>query len=140
MSFTVLKDGICFMRLKSSDQKKGIMQLLSLVSTIRGTKLNVKTPATMLRNTAFPQIYCNVKVCDVCKKKSVRCNRKATFHYNGKLLEVFRAGLNESEYNYVDSKLHFYLKYHVAATDMKPLCKKKRHFKQCVPRVYRAWG
>jgi len=35
--------------------------LLSLVSTIRGTKLKVKTPATMLTKTAFPQINWNVK-------------------------------------------------------------------------------
>jgi len=35
--------------------------LLSLVSTIRGTKLKVKTRATTLTKTAFPQINCNVK-------------------------------------------------------------------------------
>jgi len=36
--------------------------LLSLVSTIRGTKLKVKTFATTLTKTAFrPQINCNVK-------------------------------------------------------------------------------
>jgi len=35
---------------------------MSLVSTIRGTKLKVKTPATTLTKTAFhPQINCNVK-------------------------------------------------------------------------------
>jgi len=34
---------------------------LSLVSTIRGTKLKVKTPATTLTKTAFPQINHNVK-------------------------------------------------------------------------------
>jgi len=34
---------------------------LSFVSKIRGTKLKVKTPATTLTKTAFPQIYCNVK-------------------------------------------------------------------------------
>jgi len=32
---------------------------------------------------------------DVCKKKNVRCNRKATFHYKGMLQKFFRAGLNE---------------------------------------------
>ena len=41
---------------------------------------------------------------DACKKKSVRCSRKATFHYKGKLQEVFRDGLNEIKYDYVDSK------------------------------------
>jgi len=35
--------------------------LLSLVSTIRGTKLKVKTPATTLTKTASPQIKSNVK-------------------------------------------------------------------------------
>jgi len=58
----------------------------------------------------------------------VRCNRKATFHCKGKLQEVFRAGLNEIKYDYVDSKQHFYLQYHVAATDMKTLCKKQTAF------------
>jgi len=98
-------------------RKKGIVQLLSLVSTIRGTKLKVKTPATTPTKTASPQINCNVKGCDACKKKSVRCDRKATFHYKVKLQEVFRAGLNEIKYAYVDSKQHFYLQYHVAATE-----------------------
>jgi len=51
----------------------------------------------------------------------VPCNRKATFHYKGKLQEVFRAGLNEIEYDYVDSKQRFYPQYHAAATDMKAL-------------------
>jgi len=55
----------------------------------------------------------------------VRCNRKAAFHYKGKLQKVVRAGLNEIKYDYVDSKQHFYLQYHVAATDMKALCKKQ---------------
>ena len=49
----------------------------------------------------------------------MRCNRKATFHYKGKLQEVFRAGLNEIKYDYVDSKQHFYLRYNVGATNMK---------------------
>jgi len=53
----------------------------------------------------------------------MQCNRKATFHYKGKLQEVFRAGLNEIKYDYLDSKQHLYLQYHVAATDMKR-CKK----------------
>jgi len=42
----------------------------------------------------------------------------------GKLQEFFRAGLNEIKYDYVDSKQHFYLQYHVAATDIKALRKK----------------
>jgi len=37
------------------------MWLLSLVSTIRGMKLKVKTPATTLTKIAFSQINCNVK-------------------------------------------------------------------------------
>jgi len=47
----------------------------------------------------------------------VRCNRKATFHYKGKLQVVFRAGLNEIKYDYVDFRQHFHLQYHVAATE-----------------------
>jgi len=35
--------------------------LLCLVSTIRGTELKVKTPATTLAKTAFPEINGNVK-------------------------------------------------------------------------------
>jgi len=35
--------------------------LLSFVSTIRGTKLKVKTPVTTLTKIAFPQINGNVK-------------------------------------------------------------------------------
>jgi len=37
----------------------------------------------------------------------------------------FSCWLNETKYDYVDSKQHFYLQYHVAATDMKALCKKQ---------------
>jgi len=55
----------------------------------------------------------------------MRCSRKATFHYKGKLQDVFCSGLNEIKYDYIDSKQHFYLQYHVAATDMKALCKKQ---------------
>jgi len=40
------------------------------------------------------------------------------FHYKGKLQEFFRAFLNEIKHDYVDSKQHIYLQYHVAATDM----------------------
>ena len=75
------------------------------------------------RKFVFSQVQ-NVR-CWTCKKKNVRCSRKTTFHYKGKLQEVFRAGLNEINYNYVDSKQHFYLQYHVAATDIKALCKKQ---------------
>jgi len=35
------------------------------------------------------------------------------------------ANLNEFKYDYVDSKQHLYLQYHVAATDMKALRKKQ---------------
>jgi len=83
------------------------------------------------------------KGCDACKKKSVRCNRKATFHYKGKLQEVFRAGLNEIKYEYVDSKRHFCLQYHVAATENRhetTLQKTNDTSSSGVPRVYRAWG
>ena len=62
MSSTVLKGDIFFIRLKSSDQKKwNYVVVSSLVSTIRGTKLKVKTPATTLTKIAFPQTNCNVK-------------------------------------------------------------------------------
>ena len=33
--------------------------------------------------------------------------------------------MNEIKYGYVESKQHFYLQYHVAATDLKALCKKQ---------------
>jgi len=62
MSFIVLQDDIFFIRLKSSDLKKGnYLVALRLFSTIRGTKLKVKTHATMLTKITFPQINCNVK-------------------------------------------------------------------------------
>ena len=73
----------------------------------------------------------------------MQCNRKATFHYKGKLQEVFRAGLNEIKYDYVDSKQHFYLQYHVAATENRhetTLQKINDASSSGVPRVYRAWG
>jgi len=47
------------------------------------------------------------KRCDACKKKKVRCSRKETFHYKGKLQEVFRSGLNKIKYDYVDLKQNF---------------------------------
>jgi len=74
--------------------------LLSLVSTIRGTKLKVKTSTTTLTKITFPKLTAMWRTrCDACKKKNVRCNRKATFYYKGKLQEVFRAGLNEIKYD-----------------------------------------
>jgi len=72
----------------------------------------------------------------------VRCNRKATFHYKGKLQEVFLAGLNEIKYDYVDSKQHFYLQYHVAATENRhetTLQKTNDTSSSGELRVYRAW-
>jgi len=49
--------------------------------------------------------------------------------------------LNEIKYDYVDSKQHFYLQYHAAATDMKALCKKTNDTSSSgVLRVYCAWG
>ena len=84
------------------------------------------------------------KGCDACKKKSVRCNRKATFHYKCRLQEVFRAGLKEIKYDYADSKQHFIysrlIMLQQQKTDMKPLCKKQATPSSGVPRVYRAWG
>ena len=83
------------------------------------------------------------KGCDACKKKSVRCDRKATFHDKRKLQEVFRAGLNEIKNDYVDSKQHFYLQYHVAATENRhetTLQKTNDTSSSGVPRVYRASG
>jgi len=102
--------------------KGNYVGILSLGSTIRDTKLKVKPPATTLKKQRFSKLTAMWKKgCDACKKKSMRCNRKTTFHYKGKL----RAGLNEIKHDYVDSKMHFYLQYHIAATDMKPLCKKQ---------------
>ena len=50
--------------------------------------------------------------------------QKSDISLQGKLQEFFRAGLNEIKYDYVDSKQHFYLQYHIAAIDMKALRKK----------------
>jgi len=62
MSFTVLKNDIFFIRLKSSDQTKvNHVVVLSLFITILGTKLKVKTRATTLTKIAFPQISYNLK-------------------------------------------------------------------------------
>ena len=73
----------------------------------------------------------------------MRCSRKTTFHYKGKLQVVFRAGLIEIKYDYVDSKQHLYLQYHVATTEHRheaTLQKTKDPSSSGVPRVYRAWG
>ena len=75
--------------------------------------------------------------------KSMRCNRKATFHCKCKLQKGFRAGLNEIKCDYVDFKQHFYLQYHVAATENRhetTLQKTNDTSSSGVPRVYRAWG
>jgi len=67
--------------------------LLSLVITIRGTNLKVKTLRPRLQKERFSKLTAMWKKrCDACKKKNVRCNRKATFHYKVKLQEIFRAG------------------------------------------------
>jgi len=50
--------------------------------------------------------------------------QKTDISLQGELHEFFRAGLNEIKYDYVDSKQHFYLQYHVAAIDVKALHKK----------------
>jgi len=77
-------------------------------SEARSSKWRPQRPR--LQKQRFPKFTAMWKKrCDTCKKKSVRCNRKATFHYKGKLQDVFRAGLNEIKYDYVDSKQHFYL-------------------------------
>ena len=128
MSFEVLQDDIFFIRLKLSDQKKGnylTVVILSLFSTIRGTKLKVNTCATTLTKITFPGINCNVKETQRrLLEKERAMQQKSDISLQGKLQEFFRAGLNEIKYDYVDSKQHFYLQYHVAATDMKSLRKK----------------
>ena len=97
----------------------------SLVSTIRGTKIKVKTPATTLTKIAFPQINCNVKETQWrLQQKNVRYSRKATFHYCKKF-SCTNADLNEIKCDNIDSKQHFYLQYLVAATDVKALRKKQ---------------
>jgi len=57
---------------------------LSLVGTIRDTKLKVKTPATTLTKIPFPKLTARwKKLSDACKKNNVWCSRKATFLYQG---------------------------------------------------------
>jgi len=58
-------------------------------------------------------------------EKERTMQQKSDISLQDKLQEVFRTGLNEIKYDYVDSKQHFYLQYHVAATDMKALRKKQ---------------
>jgi len=51
--------------------------------------------------------------------------------------------LNEIKYDYVDSKQHFYLQYHVSATENRhetTLQKQATLKSSGVPRVYGAWG
>jgi len=55
------------------------------------------------------------RTCDVAEKRHFIIAR--SFSCNN-------ADLNKIKYDYVDSKQHFYLQYHVAATDMKALRKK----------------
>jgi len=56
------------------------------------------------------------RTCDVAKKRHFIIARSFYCH---------NAGLNDIKYDYVDSKQHFYLQYHVSAKDMKALCKKQ---------------
>jgi len=113
--------------------------MLSFVSTIRVTKLKWRPLRPRLQKQCFPKLTAMWKKgCDACKKKSVRCHRKAAFHCKGKSQEVFRTGLNEIKYDNVDFKQHFCLQYHVAATE-------NRHetndtSSSGVPQVYRSWG
>jgi len=67
--------------------------------------------------------------------------QKRDISLQGKIQEFFRGVLNEIKYDYIDSKQHFYLQYHVAATDMKALRKKTNDtWSSGVPWVSRAWG
>ena len=127
MSFTVLKDDIFFTRLKPSDSKKGNYVVVEFIQHNPRSEAQSEDSCDHAYKNSVSPTNCNVKETLWHLKKNLRCNRKATFHYKGKgnLQEVFRAGLNEIKYDYVDSKQHFYLQYHVAATDMKALCKKQ---------------
>jgi len=69
----------------------------------------------------------------------MRCNRTATFHYKGKLQKVFRAGLNEIKYDYVDSKQHIIYSIMLQQQTWKHFSKNKRPSSNGVPRVYCAW-
>jgi len=49
--------------------------------------------------------------------------------------------LKEIKYDYVDSKQHFYLQYHVAANRHESTLQKANDIlSSCVPRVSSAWG
>ena len=102
----------------------------------------MKTRATALTKITFPQINCNVKEKQWRLLEKERAMlQKSDISLQGKLKKIFRAGLNEIKYDYVESKQHFYLQYHVAATDMKALRKKSSDtWSSGVPRVSRAWG
>jgi len=58
------------------------------------------------------------RTCDVAEKRHFITARSFSCN-NADLNEI---DLNEIEYDYVDSKQHFYLQYNVAATDMKQRC------------------
>jgi len=103
---------------------------LSLVSTIRGTKLKVKTVGPRLQKQRFPKLTAMWKKgCDACKKKNVRCHRKETFHYKGRLQEVFRAGLNENTNAEIPNSI-FICSNMLHQQTWKHFAKNKRHFKQ----------
>jgi len=101
----------------------------------------VKTRATTLTKITFPQINCNVEEMQWrLLEKERAMQQKSDISLQGKLQEFFRGSLNEIKYDYVDSKQHFYLQYHVAATDMKALRRKTSDtWSSGVPRVSRAW-
>jgi len=61
----------------------------------------------------------------LARKRTCDVTEKRHFITKESYKNFFRAGLNEIKYDYVDSKQHFYLQYHVAATDMKTLGKKQ---------------
>ena len=83
-----------------------------------------------LQKYRFPRLTAMwSKCCDACKKKSVRCNRKATFHYKGKLREVFRAGLNDIKYDYIPNNIFIY-SIMLQPQTWKHFAKNKRLFKQ----------
>jgi len=59
------------------------------------------------------------------RKRTCNVTEKRHFITKVNYKKFCRAGLNEIKYDYVDSKQDFYLQCHVAATDMKALCKKQ---------------
>ena len=95
-------------------EKRGLCNCWVYLPQSKARSSKLRPLQQRLQKQRFPKLTAMwTKGCDACKKKSVRCNRKATFHCKGKLQEVFRAGLNEIKYDDVDSKQHFYLQYHV---------------------------